>query len=75
MADFAEVAKEYSTEPVAKETGGDYGWFGSGKMVPEFRRCRLSLGVNEISEPVKTTSVSMLSKYLKRVKLKMKGNR
>jgi foldase protein PrsA len=53
--DFAELAKEYSTEPVAKETGGDLGWFGPGKMVPEFEDAAFALPENELSEPVKTS--------------------
>ncbi|WP_172372937.1 peptidylprolyl isomerase [Sporosarcina jiandibaonis] len=53
--DFTELAKEYSTEPVAKETGGDLGWFGPGKMVPEFEDAAFDLPENELSEPVKTS--------------------
>jgi len=53
--DFAELAKEYSTEPVAEKTGGDLGWFGPGKMVQEFEDAVYSLKKGEISEPVKTS--------------------
>jgi foldase protein PrsA len=53
--DFAELAKEYSTEPVAKETGGDLGWFGPGKMVQEFEDAAFALPEKELSEPVKTS--------------------
>ncbi|MCM3639381.1 peptidylprolyl isomerase [Sporosarcina luteola] len=53
--DFAELAKEYSTEPVAEQTGGDLGWFGPGKMVQEFEDAAYSLKKGEISEPVKTS--------------------
>lgn len=53
--DFAELAKEYSTEPVAQETGGDLGWFGPGKMVQEFEDATYTLKKGEISEPVKTS--------------------
>lgn len=53
--DFAELAKEYSTEPVAQQTGGDLGWFGPGKMVQEFEDAAYSLKKGEISEPVKTS--------------------
>lgn len=53
--DFAELAIEYSTEPIAKETGGDLGWFGPGKMVREFEVAAFSLPENELSEPVKTS--------------------
>ena len=53
-ADFAEVAKKYSTEPAAQESGGDLGWFGYGKMVKEFWEGAYALEVNEISEPVQS---------------------
>ncbi|MER2088926.1 MAG: peptidylprolyl isomerase [Sporosarcina sp.] len=53
--DFAKLAKEYSTEEAAQETGGDLGWFGPGKMVPEFEEAAFALKKGEISEPVKTS--------------------
>ena len=53
--DFAKLAKEYSIEEVAQETGGDLGWFGPGKMVPEFEEAAFALKKGEISEPVKTS--------------------
>lgn len=53
-ADFAEVAKKYSTEPAAKESGGDLGWFGYGKMVKEFWEGAYALEVNAISEPIQS---------------------
>lgn len=53
-AEFAAVAKEYSTEPAAAETGGDLGWFTAEKMVKEFSDAAYDLEVNEISEPVKS---------------------
>ncbi|WP_318616724.1 peptidylprolyl isomerase [Sporosarcina sp. YIM B06819] len=52
--DFTALAKEYSTEPAAKESGGDLGWFGVGKMVPEFEAAAFALKKGEISEPVQT---------------------
>ena len=53
--DFTKLAKEYSTEPIAQETGGDLGWFGPGKMVQLFDTAVFALPENEISEPVKTS--------------------
>lgn len=53
--DFEALAKEYSTEPVAQDTGGDLGWFGPGKMLQEFEDAAYSLKKGEISEPVKTS--------------------
>lgn len=53
-AEFEKLAKEYSKDPGSAENGGDLGWFGSGKMVPEFEEAAYSLEVNQISDPVKT---------------------
>ena len=53
--DFAELAKEHSTEPAAEESGGDLGWFGPGRMVQPFDEAVFALPENEISEPVKTS--------------------
>ncbi len=55
-ADFAEVAKEFSTDPGSKDTGGEYEWFGFGKMVPEFWNSAYNLDLNTISEPVQTSN-------------------
>lgn len=52
--DFAELAKENSTDTVSAEAGGDLGWFGTGQMVPEFEEAAFALDVNEISAPVKS---------------------
>ena len=51
--DFAALAKEYSSDATA-ESGGDLGWFGTGKMVAEFEEVAFSLEKNKISEPIKT---------------------
>lgn len=53
-ADFAALAKEKSTEPAAKESGGDLGTFGTGAMLPAFENVVFSLKVNEISAPFQT---------------------
>ncbi len=51
--DFAELAREYSTCPSAAR-GGDLGWFGRGRMVPEFEEAAFALEVGETSGLVKT---------------------
>jgi parvulin-like peptidyl-prolyl isomerase len=51
--DFAEMAKAYSDGPSGPE-GGDLGWFGRGRMVPEFEEVAFSLDIGEVSDPVKT---------------------
>ncbi|MFS0821947.1 peptidylprolyl isomerase [Bacillus sp. 1P02SD] len=53
-ADFAELAKEYSKDTANAEAGGELGYFGKGEMVAEFENAAFSLGIDEISDPVKT---------------------
>lgn len=52
--DFAELAKEYSTDTSNAESGGKLGYFGKGEMVKEFDDKAFSMEKGEISEPVKT---------------------
>ncbi|MDP5275728.1 peptidylprolyl isomerase [Chengkuizengella axinellae] len=53
-ADFAELAKTYSTDPGSGANGGDLGFFGRGMMVPEFDEAAFNLSVGEVSEIVQT---------------------
>src|SRR3954452_3484219 len=53
-ADFAALAKEYSTDEGSKENGGKLGFFPKGTMVTEFEDVAFALPINEISEPVKS---------------------
>lgn len=53
-ADFAALAKEKSIEPGAKESGGDLGTFGRGRMVAEFESAAFALKKDEISAPVQS---------------------
>lgn len=53
-ADFAELAKEHSTDSSAEE-GGDIGYFSrDAELVPEFLDTAYELDVDEISEPVQS---------------------
>jgi peptidyl-prolyl cis-trans isomerase C len=52
--DFAELAKQKSTDP-NKSDGGDLGYFKKGQMVPEFETAAFALEKGKYSEtPVKT---------------------
>lgn len=52
--EFSEMAETYSEDPMTAEKGGDLGFFGRGTMLPEFEDVAFSLGIGEISGPVRT---------------------
>jgi len=54
-ADFAKLSSQNSIDTSTKDTGGDLGWFGKGKMIAEFETAAFALQVGEISQPVQTT--------------------
>ena len=51
QADFATLAREYSQDGSAKD-GGDLGWAGPGRYVPDFQEALNALRPGEISQPV-----------------------
>lgn len=46
--DFAKLAAEFGSDGT-KDAGGDLGWFGRGRMVPEFETAAFALGAGELS--------------------------
>jgi len=52
-ADFAEIAKQYSTCPSSR-SGGDLGQFGPGQMVPEFDKAVFNGDVGVVYGPIQT---------------------
>ena len=50
---FESLARQYSTCP-SKSQGGDLGWFGEGKMVPQFENAVRKMTLRSVSKPVKT---------------------
>jgi foldase protein PrsA len=53
-ADFAALAKQYSTDPSSKDKGGELGFFSQGQMVPAFQAAAFSQKIGEIGPPVKS---------------------
>ncbi|MFH0840642.1 MAG: peptidylprolyl isomerase, partial [bacterium] len=51
---FAELVKNNSTEPGAKDSYGDLGWFGAGAMVKPFEEAVFAQAVGSISDVVET---------------------
>jgi peptidyl-prolyl cis-trans isomerase C len=52
-ADFAALAREFSTGP-SGASGGELGWFGKGVMVEPFFDAVVALNAGEVSDPVQT---------------------
>ena len=52
--DFSKLAKEYSDDPSVIQNGGEMGWSGRGRMVPEYEAMAFKLKPNEISMPFKS---------------------
>lgn len=53
-ANFAELVKQNSTEPGARDSAGELGWFSNGAMVKEFEEAVMSMSKDEIAGPVES---------------------
>jgi peptidyl-prolyl cis-trans isomerase D len=53
--DFGKLAKKYSQDQGSKDKNGDLGFFGKGRMVPEFEAAAFRQKVGEVGEPVKSS--------------------
>jgi len=51
---FEDLAREYSDDPPSAARGGDLGYFQRGAMIEAFEDVAFSLGVGEVSPPVRT---------------------
>ncbi|HEA52968.1 peptidylprolyl isomerase [Marinobacter antarcticus] len=53
-ADFAELAREYSDDPVSGSDGGNLGWVSPGQMVPKFEQAMQEANVGEVKGPFRS---------------------
>ncbi len=53
--DFAKLAGQYSDDPGSAKNGGELGWIGRGRTVPEFEKASFSLAKGQTSDLVKSS--------------------
>src|SRR5882672_2459971 len=53
--DFAKLAGQYSDDTVSAKNGGELGWIGRGRTVPEFEKASFSLAKGQTSDLVKSS--------------------
>jgi peptidyl-prolyl cis-trans isomerase D len=53
--DFAKLAGQYSDDPGSAKNGGELGWIGRGRTVPEFEKAGFSLPKGQTSDLVKSS--------------------
>ncbi len=53
-ADFAAMARQYSSDSTSAQKGGDLGWRHVGQLMPELDNVAKNLKVGQISKPIRT---------------------
>ena len=53
--DFAKIAGQNSDDPGSAKSGGELGWIGRGRTVPEFEKAAFSLAKGQTSDLVKSS--------------------
>jgi parvulin-like peptidyl-prolyl isomerase len=67
--DFAQLAVQFSLDVTTRQTGGDLGWFARGQLLQKsVEDAAFSLGINEVSAPVKSELGYHIIQTLERVK-------
>ncbi|HET6470632.1 MAG TPA: SurA N-terminal domain-containing protein [Pseudomonadales bacterium] len=53
---FEDIARKVSEDPGSAKSGGDLGFVARGGLDPDFEKAAWALGVNEVSDPVRSSA-------------------